>query len=136
MLEINYLALAAAVLAAFIAGAIWNRRLFGDMIMKLNDPSWEPLENEDANPPAWKLLAELARIFIVALILSWFIAELEILNWTEALQLGFFVWFGFPLMMLAGAMIWEDMPVKLSAIHAGDWLVKLWIMALILSIWQ
>lgn len=136
MLEINYLALTVAVFVAFIAGAIWNRPLFGNMIMKLNNPNWQPDENEDNNPPGWKLFVELIRILVVALVLGWFIAELDIINWTEALQLGLVVWIGFPVIMLAGAVVWEEMPPKLSAIHAGDWLVKLWLISIILCIWR
>jgi hypothetical protein len=33
-------------------------------------------------------------------------------------------------------MIWENTPGKLAAIHAGDWLVKLLVVAVIVSVWQ
>jgi hypothetical protein len=33
-------------------------------------------------------------------------------------------------------MIHEDTPWKLAAIHAGDWLVKLLVGAVIVSVWQ
>jgi hypothetical protein len=33
-------------------------------------------------------------------------------------------------------MIWENAPWRLAAIHAGDWLAKLLVVAVIVSSWQ
>jgi hypothetical protein len=38
--------------------------------------------------------------------------------------------------LLTGSVIWEDVPRKLAAIHAGDWLVKLLAVAIVVSVWQ
>jgi hypothetical protein len=35
-----------------------------------------------------------------------------------------------------GAILWEKTPWKLAAIHAGDWVVKLLVIVLIVSVWQ
>jgi len=35
-----------------------------------------------------------------------------------------------------GALIWENTPWKLAALHGGDWLAKLLAVALIVSVWQ
>ena len=35
-----------------------------------------------------------------------------------------------------GAMIHEDAPLKLAVIHAGDWLVKVPVVAAIVTVWQ
>ncbi len=39
-------------------------------------------------------------------------------------------------MLLAGSVIWENVPWKLAALHAGDWLVKLLVIAVIVSVWH
>jgi hypothetical protein len=31
--------------------------------------------------------------------------------------------------------MWEKVPPKLAAIHAGDWLLKLLVIAVIVSVW-
>jgi hypothetical protein len=49
--------------------------------------------------------------------------------------LGLFLWIGFPLVLWTGAMIWENTLWRLAAIH-GDWLGKLLVVALIVSVWQ
>jgi hypothetical protein len=50
--------------------------------------------------------------------------------------LGLLAWIGFPVMILLGSVQWEDVPWKLAAIHAGDWLVKLLILSVILGVWR
>ncbi len=33
-------------------------------------------------------------------------------------------------------MLWENVPVKLAAIHAGDWLLKTVLITVIVSVWR
>ena len=56
-------------------------------------------------------------------------------TWTDGVLLGLALWVGFPLVLWIGAVIHESTPLKLAAIHAGDWLVKLPLVAVIVSIW-
>jgi Protein of unknown function (DUF1761) len=44
--------------------------------------------------------------------------------------------FSIPARVAARRMIWENTPWKLAAIDAGDWLVKLLVIGLIVSAWQ
>jgi hypothetical protein len=39
-------------------------------------------------------------------------------------------------MILVGAVVWDNVPLKLTAIHAGDWLPKLPLMAVIVEVWH
>ena len=39
-------------------------------------------------------------------------------------------------MILLGSVVHEDVPLMLAAIHAGDWLVKLLLMTVILGVWR
>jgi Protein of unknown function (DUF1761) len=63
-------------------------------------------------------------------------AEGEIDEWTGGLLLGLTLWVGFPFVLWVGAVIHEKTPGKLAVIHAGDWLVKLLVVAVIVSVWQ
>lgn len=134
MFEINFVAVIAATVAAFMMGAVWNSVLFGNMIMKLQDPSWDA--SEDTRPPMWKLFIEFVRCFIVAFVLAYFVVQFDVAGWVGAVQLGALVWIGFPAMILLGAVLWENEPWKLAAIHVGDWLVKLLLVAVILGVWR
>jgi hypothetical protein len=36
----------------------------------------------------------------------------------------------------AGAVIWENVPLKQVGIHAGDWLVELLVISVIVAVWR
>jgi len=43
-------------------------------------------------------------------------------------------WVGFPVVLLAGSVLHERVPWRLAAIHAGDWLLKLIAVTLIVGV--
>jgi hypothetical protein len=49
-------------------------------------------------------------------------------------RLGALVWV-FPARILLGSVVHENVSLMLAAIHAGDWLVKLLLMSVILGVW-
>jgi len=56
---------------------------------------------------------------------------------TEAVRLGLVLRLGFPFVLLIGSSIWEDVPWKLAAVRAGDWLLKTLLMTVMLiSAWR
>jgi uncharacterized protein DUF1761 len=52
-----------------------------------------------------------------------------------ALLLGTALWVAFPAVLLAGSVMWENAPASRAVIHAGDWLLKLVAIALIVVAW-
>ncbi len=84
--------------------------------------------------PAWKA-AEFVRGLVVAFVVAFLVAQFGVVDWNGALRLAILVWIGFPLMILAGAVLWDNRPWKFAAIHSGDWLMKLVLMAAILGSW-
>ena len=56
---------------------------------------------------------------------------LGVTSWLIAIHSGFMLWIGFPLILLTGSVLWDNVPWKVAAIHAGDWLVKLLVIPLI-----
>lgn len=135
MLEINYLAVVVAAVVAFVVGAVWNSSLlFGKERMKLL--GMNPDAMADTKMPAGKMLGEFVRGLVVAYVLARFVVLLGVVEWMGAVQLGAWVWIGFQATLLVGAVIWENMPWKLYAIHTGDALVKLLLMAVILGVWR
>jgi hypothetical protein len=84
--------------------------------------------------PAAQILFEVFRSLVVVLVVSHLLALAGISGWTAAVQLG--VWLGiFPVMILVGATLWDKRPWKLSAIHGGDWLLKILLVAVIMGAW-
>lgn len=133
MNDLNYLAIVAAAVAAFVFSSVYYGVL-GKQLAKLS-PAYAEAGSGTTRPPAWKLLVEVVRGLVVASVLAGLVAELDIADWTEALALGFALWIGFPVVLWTGAIMWEKVPWKLAAIHGGDWLVKVLVIAVIVSVW-
>jgi Protein of unknown function (DUF1761) len=130
MSDINVPAVAVAALAAFILSALWYG-LFGRQLAELDDAY-----AENGGMPAWKVAVELVRSLVVATVLAWLAVTIDITEWTGAVGLGLVMWIGFPVVLLTGSVIHENVPWKLAAIHAGDWLVKLVVVAVIVGLWR
>ena len=126
MLGMNYWAVVVAAVAAFVEGAVWNSSLlFGKERMRLL--GMNPDAMAGTKLPVGRMLGELFKVLVIAYVLAHLVALLGMVDWMAALQLGAWVWIGFQATLLLGAVIWENMPWKLYAIHAGDALT--WICA-------
>jgi hypothetical protein len=129
-IRMNYAAIVLAGLTTFAFSLVWySPLLFGSV--------WIDAKGADATAmPLWKFFVAPLRELITAWLLAWLIGRLGIESWKEATGLALVLWAAFYVVQLAGAVIWDGMPPVLGAVHAGDWLGKMLIMALILSGWR
>ncbi|WP_300007452.1 DUF1761 domain-containing protein [Pseudonocardia sp.] len=51
-----------------------------------------------------------------------------------ALLFALVLWVGFPLVLLAGSVFHERVPPRLAASHAGDWLLKIVVIAVVVAL--
>ena len=51
--------------------------------------------------------------------------HLNVAHWKQAGGLGLLLWNGFPVILLTGSILWQNVPWQLAVIHSGDWLIKL-----------
>jgi hypothetical protein len=130
MLDVNYLAIVVATVAVFVLSSVWYS-VFAKQLAELH-----PAYAGTRRMPVWKVVVELLRSFVVAMVLAGVTARLGVSDWTGALLLGFVMWIGFPVVLWTGAAMWENVPAKLAAIHAGDWLLKLLVISVIVSVWR
>lgn len=128
MLELNYLAIGVAAVAAFLASGAWYGVF--DKQLKTLSPAAEP------KPLVSVLAMELARNLVVAVVLGGLLSAAGIVGLPGAAALGLALWVGFPVVLLLGSVFHENAPWQLAALHAGDWLVKLLIISAILGIWR
>lgn len=126
----NYAAIVAAGLLAFVFSLVWySPLLFGSI--------WVGAKGAEATAmPAWKFFVAPLRELITACLMAWLIGRLGIERWRDAAALGFILWLAFYVVQLAGAVIFDGMPPALGAVHAGDWLGKILIIALVLTGWR
>jgi hypothetical protein len=130
MTEINYWAVAAATVAAFATSSLWYLA-FGTRLAALSD-AYAGTERTSV----WVVLLEVLRSLVVAAATATLSSLIGIDGLVGALALGASLWVAFPLPILAGSVVHEKADWRLAAIHAGDWLVKLLVIAIILGVWR
>jgi hypothetical protein len=130
MPDINWLAVLVAAIVVFVLSSVYYI-LLGTQWAKVS-PNARPGER----PQPAKVALELVRSLIVAAVVAGLASKGGIDHLGSGLLLGLALWVGFPSVLWTGAIIWENTPWKLAAIHAGDWFLKLLVIAVIVSIWR
>lgn len=134
MVQVNYLAVLASAVAAFVVGGLWySPVLFGKAYMSLRG-----LDPNGANAmtlPLDEMVAEFARWLVIGFVLARFMTLLGIANLSAALTFGLWMWLAI-YTALAGSVVHEGTPWRLYAIHVGDGLVKILLIAAILGLWR
>ena len=136
MVHVNLMAVLVAAIAVFVLGWLWySPLLFYKPMLRARgkDPA---VEMAAGKIPAGKLVIEFVRGFFLAYIIAHFATALGITTWMMAVHFGLLLWIGFPVIILIGSVMWENIPVKVAAIHAGDWLVKMLVISLVVSLWR
>jgi hypothetical protein len=128
MIKVNTLAVVAAAVAAFVAGALYYT-VFSKQLSQLST-------SEVSRSPVSTMLVELVRSLVLAAVVAGLSARLGIVSWRGAVLFALVVWIGFPVVLLAGSVFHENVPFRLAALHAGDWLVKLLVIAVIVGVWH
>jgi hypothetical protein len=127
------LAVIVTTVAALLFSSAWYA-VFGKVRMKLL------AKNQSATAgltkvPASQILFEIVRSFGVVLVVAHLLELAGVHGWLKAVSLGAWLAF-FPVMILLGAALWDKRPWKLVAIHGGDWLLKILIVAFMLGLWR
>jgi hypothetical protein len=136
LVHMNYLAVLVAALVVFVLGWLWySPLLFFKPWMRLRgmDPA---AAMADAKMPAGTLLNEFKRCLVLTYEIARFVVLIGVSSMMSELHFGLFMWIGLPVILLTGSVLWENIPWKVAAIHAGDWLVKLLVIPIILSVWR
>ena len=100
---------------------------FGSILATISDA----YANDQDGPFLWIMLVEFGRSFVIALLLYYLVIKCGIVNWRNSVKLGAFLWV-FPVFILLGSVVHENYPIALAVIHAGDWLVKLLVISVII----
>jgi hypothetical protein len=116
----DLLSILAATVAAFVIGSTYYSLVGG--------PGGET--------PPWKLAVEVLRCLVLAAVVGGLAVRGDVDDLGGGLVLGLALWVGFPLVLWAGAVVWESTPLRQAALHGGDWLVKLLAVGAIVSVWQ
>jgi Protein of unknown function (DUF1761) len=128
--KVNYIAAVATGFAAFGLSLLWYSPLvFGNIWTSLRSAPLHPL-------PGWTLVFAPLREIVTALFLAHLFVPLRLGSWPRALAFGVVLWVAFYAVQMTGAVLWDNMPWRLGLVHAGDWLMKLTFMSVVLNAWQ
>jgi hypothetical protein len=132
MTDVNVLAIVVAAVAALIVSTLW----YSAFAKQLGELSPAYADASGARPPMWKVGIELLRNIVVASLVAGLVDLIDAAGWTDGLLLGLALWIGLPVVLWTGAVMWERIPPKLAAIHSGDWLLKLLVIPVIVTVWR
>ncbi|HEY0126253.1 MAG TPA: DUF1761 domain-containing protein [Blastococcus sp.] len=117
--DLRRIALAAG--ASVVSSAAWYTA-WGTRLAELDEAY-----AGDARPPAWLVPpVELARSATVATAVAVLAGDA---GTGSRLRLAAGLWAAFPVVLLTGSVVHEKVPWQQAAIHGGDWLVKLLLVA-------
>ena len=126
----NLIAILVASIALFVLGGFYYA-ILGKQLATVSEAT-----ATGASMKPWQLAVELLRCVVLATVIACLVSKTGADEWHEGLGLGLLLWVGFPLVLWVGAMVHERTPLKLALIHGGDWLIKLPVVAVIVSVWH
>jgi hypothetical protein len=129
----NILAILVAAVVAFVSSVVWYA-VFGKAMADLRGTD-AAAGSDSGTPPIWAMLFVVAQSLVVGFMVAYFVSRLGITGLASAAGFGALVWI-FPAAILLGSVVHEGVPLALAGIHAGDWLVKLLLIAAIVGVWR
>jgi uncharacterized protein DUF1761 len=90
----------------------------------------------EQKPAPWKMVVAIAQSLVLAIVLAYIIGRTGADDWLDAAWIGVVLWIGLSAMQWVGSVLWEKAPIKMAVIHAGDWLLKLVLISVIVGIWR
>lgn len=130
MHSVNFLAIVGATIVAFLFSSAWY------IALNSQRRRFSPAATAEGRPSAWMMPVEIIRTLVLALIIAGVVSRLAITNVAGAVLFAAVMWIGFPVILLSGSVLYEKVPWQLAAIHAGDWLGKLLIVTIAVSLWR
>jgi hypothetical protein len=86
-------------------------------------------------PSGIKIVLELARSVVVGAVIAGVARAGDLHGVGSTVLLGLALWLGFPFVLLTGSIMWEKVPTVTATLHAGDWLLKLVVISVIVGLW-
>lgn len=126
-LEVNLVGVVAATFVAMMVGWVWySKYAFGVEWMKLQKINEKSMEKNANKAMLGMLILSFVLAYFVAS--AAFVVDAFMVDTTfvyAAFSTSFWVWLGVVFPVLASNSLFNQAPWKLTAIHAGNWLVTL-----------
>lgn len=135
--DVNYLAVLLAGVSSMAVGAIWySRSVFGNIWMKLAKVKM------NGNMSAMDNVRLFGLTFLASLVMAYVLAHVTFLSndffggsfLSSALSTAFWLWLGFTAVRFLTHDLFEGRPMKLTLLSAGNELVTVMVMALVIGL--
>ena len=134
--EVNMLAVLLGAVSSMVVGSIWySKGVFGT--------AWAKMGGIDEKKAKTDAGMALTGMFVLALVMAYVLAHVSYLSnaffvdksfMESAITSAFWMWLGFVLPVVASNSLFDQRRKKLSAIHAGNWLVTLLVMGWVIGV--
>jgi hypothetical protein len=133
--EVNYVAVVAAMLSSMVVGSIWYARsVFGN--------TWIKLAKIDMDKNTGNVAKPIVITMIVSLITAYVLAHVTFLSnhffgnsfLQDALSTAFWIWLGFTAARFITHDAFEGRPTKLTILNIGNEFVTLMLMGLVIGL--
>jgi hypothetical protein len=138
MVDINYMAVAAAAAVSMIVGFLWYGPILGarwKAYMGFTDDSMKTMKLSPMQAMAGGALTSLLMAYVLAHSLVFASAFTGASGISAGLMAGFWNWLGFIVPVVAGVFLWDGKPFGLFVLNAAYYLVSLLLMGIILALW-
>lgn len=125
----NPVAVLVAAVAAVVFAAIYYSMVAGTAARF--SAAWA----DQGRSPAGLLAFELVKSVVLAIVVAGLVHAVGIADVAGAVGLAVGLWIAFPILLLAGSVVHEKVAWQLAGIHAVDWLAKLVIIGLVVTLW-
>jgi hypothetical protein len=132
-ITINYLAVAAAAVAAIALNALWYTTIFKGMVDRLRagDPT---IAGRDPKPPTYSV-AIVGQI-VMAVVLALVLELTRFSGFAAGMIIGALCWLGFTIPAMAQVQVFGYRKPAFLLVDGGVWLVNALVMGAILGAWQ
>lgn len=126
MTRTQAIGIALGVVCAFVASSLWySPLLFGRRFLELSGVITA------AKPTGIMITGEILRNLLLGLVIVWLLAQRQPIKLKSVLVFAMILWLGFPVTLLSGSVMWQNVPLELALVHSGDWLIKILLMTVI-----
>jgi hypothetical protein len=126
MTKMSAIGIALGIVCVFVASSLWySPLLFGKQFLELSGVATA------VKPTGITIAGEILRNLLLASVIVWLLTHRQPNKLKSVLVFAVILWFGFPITLLSGSVMWQNVPLELALIHSGDWLVKILLMTVI-----
>ena len=133
MLDVNWIEIIAAGVAAMVLGFLWYGPIFGKKWIKLTGMTEAQIKEAKAKGMTKSYALMMVSALVMAYALAMFVDKIGANNLTSGAIVGFWAWLGFAATVQLSKVLWGKDSWELYCLETGYYLVSLSLMGAIIG---